>query len=189
MFDGRDYHQAFREARDELAVRVLDRDEVLGQLDTRVNLARAGGSFTVLFKIGSIQAATGNQARMWHDALPGCRIEQIAAALDPGSPARSTSAFVAIIRKRKPSLRMIAAELAAPLHHLAPARIARIQTVGTWDLRTRNGRTGAIANPSVGKPTTARATIARAGVEAAIALIFQHHHSVAGDHGHIRGPQ
>jgi hypothetical protein len=68
MFDGRDYHQAFREARDELAVRVLDRDEVLGQLDTRVNLARAG-------------------------------------------------------------------------------------------------------------------------VEAAIALIFQHHHSVAGDHGHIRGPQ
>jgi hypothetical protein len=40
MFDGLDYHQAFSEARDELAGRVLDRDEVLGQLDTRVNLAR-----------------------------------------------------------------------------------------------------------------------------------------------------
>lgn len=32
MFDGRDYHQSFEKARDELAGRVLDRDEVLGQL-------------------------------------------------------------------------------------------------------------------------------------------------------------
>ncbi len=32
MFDGRDYHQAFEEARDELAGRVLNRDEVLGKL-------------------------------------------------------------------------------------------------------------------------------------------------------------
>jgi hypothetical protein len=32
MFDGRDYHQAFEKARDELAGRPLDRDEVLGQL-------------------------------------------------------------------------------------------------------------------------------------------------------------
>ena len=113
MFDGLDYHQAFSEARDGLAGRVLDRDEVLGQLDTRVNLARAGEAFTVLFAVESIQAATGNQARIWHGALPGCRIYQIAAAPDPGSPARSPSAFVAIVRKRKPSLQMIAAALAA----------------------------------------------------------------------------
>jgi hypothetical protein len=32
MFDGRDYHQAFEEACDQLTGRVLDRNEVLGQL-------------------------------------------------------------------------------------------------------------------------------------------------------------
>ncbi len=32
MFTGRDYHHAFEEARDELAGRLLDRDEVLGKL-------------------------------------------------------------------------------------------------------------------------------------------------------------
>lgn len=32
MFDGRDYHQTFEEARDELAGKTMDRDDVLGQL-------------------------------------------------------------------------------------------------------------------------------------------------------------
>ena len=56
MFDGRDYHQAFEDARDKLTGRVLDRDEVLGQL--------VGIEWTLWEAIRGAMIITGNIAAL-----------------------------------------------------------------------------------------------------------------------------
>lgn len=54
MFDGRDYHQAFEQARDDLAGKILDRDEVFGHL--------VGLEWTLWEAIRGAMFVTGNIA-------------------------------------------------------------------------------------------------------------------------------